>query len=69
MITESYLRDGDGVRLCNALSHFLQLFDFAALPELREQLFNATALLVTQSKNAVNHLEYIETAIAYLSDP
>lgn len=57
------------MKLCRALSHFLQLFDFNALPGLREDLFRATALLVTQSKNAVEHLGYIESAIANLNDP
>lgn len=68
VISESYLKDGDGVKLCNALNHFLQLFYFNALPGLREDLFRATALLITQSRNAVENLGYIESAITNLDD-
>lgn len=53
VISESYLRDQDGLKLCKALSHFLDLFDFNTLPGLKEDLLNATSLLVTQSKNPV----------------
>jgi GTP-binding protein EngB required for normal cell division len=69
VISESYLKDQDGLKLCKALSHFLQLFDFDALPSLKDNLFKATTLLVTQSKNPAEHLNFIESAIGNLEDP